>query len=601
MRERLTQLVRLRRPATGERGQALVLAILVMLVLVIGATAIAGLVASNETNSGRERQTAQALSAGEGGLDLAANAVNAGTASTVPTTTNIDQYGYSVGYWEVPVTDGSYPVGSYYLNSKTVSPTGKVTRVLQEVIVPRTVNGFTTTPVTVSSNVASTSTGMSTLFTTTTGQPSPFWSYGFVMGGAPHTGNLTPDQVCANPSTSLPTTSFGGSGAISVPVWIAGDVCITGGANPAIGNPVGSTIGVHIGGNLYVNGPDSAIGTPASPVADADIYICWTDFHSWYSLSCQSNAKTANDGGSGVYASSYGQIAQPVSPPSVTAADDQYWWQNATFGPNHTTCSTSGTMPAGIFDNNAGSTTGPDTSLGLKNFASLLGASKFDCVSGSSEFKWDPTTSPKTLYLRGTAFFDANLYSPGGGTDNQIQLAQNSNGTIHVDGYLQLTNDGAFCGYFDGGKHGGQCDPSNGSWNPGSHAADPLIEWDIFNRSNTQYGFDLEGDAKFEGVAIANGGFYLSNSAAFAGSVFATYGTVNGAGTFLTTGQVPIGGLGGAQTLTTPISTTTYYSTTTTPGGATITQVTESTWTASWNVAPGSWKQCPISGCPTGS
>ena len=141
----------------------------------------------------------------------------------------------------------------------------------------------------------------------------PIYGYGFVMGGAPHSGPLTPDQVCANPSASLPTTAFGGSGAITVPVWIEGDVCITGGANPAIGNPAGSTIPVHIGGAVYVNGPNYAIGTPTSPVASAAIISgCWAEFHGWKNPACDSNTVNANNGGSGVYATDF-HPAEPLA------------------------------------------------------------------------------------------------------------------------------------------------------------------------------------------------------------------------------------------------------------------------------------------------
>lgn len=575
------------------------LAILVLLVLTIGATAIAGLVASNEKSSGRERSAASALSSAEGGLDLAANLVNtdftAGTLSPGTThTTGIDQYGYAVTYWYTAVTDGSYPSGSYYLNAKSVSPSGQVTRVVQEVIQPKTINQFTTTPSTVSTSSTSTSASTSTLYTTTSTPPQPFWSYGFVMGGSPHTGNLTPDQVCVSPSVSLPTTAFGGSGAISVPVWIAGDVCITGGANPAIGNPSGSTIPVHIGGSLYVNGPNYAIGTPTSPISDADITACFTDFHGWFNLACNSNTQNANNGGSGVYASAFTAGSTAVSPPSISASDESTAWSTATFGPKHTSCSTSGSLPSGLFDNNAGSTSGPDTSLGLKNLATILGTTKFDCVSGSYELKWDPTKSPKELTLYGTAFFDADLTMAGA---DYIKLMPGSNGTIYVDGYLKLTNDGSICAYYSGTT----CSPGSDAWNPGTNPSDPVVEWYVFNRPNAQYGFDLEGNSNLEGIALTNGGFYLSNSAEFAGSVYAMYGTVNGAGTFLTTGQIPIGGFGGSGTSTIPIGTSTYLSTTTVSGGATVTTVTESAYTASWNVAPGSWKQCPVSGCPSGT
>src|SRR5262249_38260636 len=130
-------------------------------------------------------------------------------------------------------------VGVWKVASTAVSPSGEVKRVLQQTLQPCTT-------------------------CTTTVQANPVYGYGFVMGGAPHTGSLTPDQTCALATT----TTFGGSGQITVPTWINGDVCVTGGANPAIANPTsGSPITAHIGGALYVNGPDYAVGTPSSKVA----------------------------------------------------------------------------------------------------------------------------------------------------------------------------------------------------------------------------------------------------------------------------------------------------------------------------------------------
>ena len=63
-----------------QSGQALILAVIIMAVLVVGATAVASLMSSNQTTSGRERQAVRALSSGEAGLDLAANAVVAAEA-----------------------------------------------------------------------------------------------------------------------------------------------------------------------------------------------------------------------------------------------------------------------------------------------------------------------------------------------------------------------------------------------------------------------------------------------------------------------------------------------------------------------------------------
>ena len=286
-------------------GQALILAVIIMAILMVGATAAASLMSSNQTTSGRERQAVRALAAGEAGLDLAANAAIAAEAGGIHTTqtatTTVD--GNQVTW------TASKSGTTWTLDATAVSPNGQVSRVLQEAVQQASTPGQQQIP--------------------------PIYGYGFVMGGAPHTGPLTPDQVCVNPSAALPTTGFGGSGAITVPVWIEGDVCITGGANPAIGNPTGSTIPVHIGGAVYVNGPNYAIGTPTSPVASAAIINgCWAEFHGWKNPACDSNTSDANNGGSGIYTSDpHPPLPSPLpSKPTFTAAQDIAYWQSASPG-----------------------------------------------------------------------------------------------------------------------------------------------------------------------------------------------------------------------------------------------------------------------------
>jgi hypothetical protein len=533
---------RRRSDITGVRdqsGQALILAVIIMAVLVVGATAAASLMSSNQTTSGREKQAARALAGGEAGLQFAANAAvaaeAAGTQSSVsghPATTTVDGN---------QVTWTATKAGlTWTLDATAVSPNGKVTRVLQEQVQQLSTPGQQQTP--------------------------PIYGYGFVMGGAPHTGSLTPDQVCSSPSALLPTTSFGGSGAITVPTWIEGDVCITGGANPAIGNPSGSTIPVHIGGAVYVNGPNYAIGTPTSPVASAAIISgCWAEFHGWKNPACDANAKDANNGGSGLYA---GDFSPPnpsplPSKPTFTAAEDITDWQTASPGPldNCTGAGTTGTPPANLFDNNAGSTSGPDTSLGTQNLVTLLGTHAFDCFgAGGGELKWSPPAAHGgigQLTLEGMVFFDASLTM--GGAD-YIQLMPNSDGTIYMDGSLLLTNDASLC-----------LDPTTCNytiWDPSTDSSDPLIDFAAYNRSGAQYGIDMEGNSRFEGIAFTNGGFYLSNSSTMAGSVFADYGTVAGAGSFKITNTPPTGA----------------------PG-------TTSSASSAWIVAPHSWRECPVTGC----
>ena len=56
-----------------ERGQSLILALVVLLVLTISAGAVAQLMVSNQNISNNERQGVQAFNGGEAGLDVAAN------------------------------------------------------------------------------------------------------------------------------------------------------------------------------------------------------------------------------------------------------------------------------------------------------------------------------------------------------------------------------------------------------------------------------------------------------------------------------------------------------------------------------------------------
>ena len=200
-------------------------------------------------------------------------------------------------------------------------------------------------------------------------------------------------------------------------------------------------------------------------------------------------------------------------------------------------CTTGSTGSTFRFDS-AGSTT-PDTSLGTKNLVTFLGPLAFDCQTASGELKWTPGGGgglDGTLYVSGTIFIDANLTM--GGSDYILWAG---NGSVYVDGTVTLTNDGSICGAWDASSH--TCDFTN--WTPDTDSSDPLIFLASFNRAGAPYGFDMEGNSRFQGIIYTNGGFYLSNSATTAGSVFADSGTVNGAGAFQVTANPPSGALDG--------------------------------------------------------
>ncbi len=91
------------------------------------------------------------------------------------------------------------------------------------------------------------------------------------MGGSANPAGAKPNTICDDSHYAGPDTPtvFGGSGTVNVPVWIAGDVCTSGGNSPIRNPTTGSPITVHIGGFIYgSNGPAYIVGAPGNNVAN---------------------------------------------------------------------------------------------------------------------------------------------------------------------------------------------------------------------------------------------------------------------------------------------------------------------------------------------
>ena len=437
----MSQIPNLRRLSVGrlareEDGIALVLALVVLLVLVIAAGTAAQLITSNENNSGRERQVAHAFNGGESGLDQAANWVvtnDAGDMLGLGTYTLPAPAPSTVGNNTVSLTATKSVAGSdsqWTLTSTTISPNGKVTRVLQQKMQSETIPG----------------------------SPATFWGYGFVMGGSANPTTAIPRSRSATDGLGSDTpTVFGGSGKVTVPVWIAGDVCTSGGEHPIGNQSAASPITVHIGGFLYgSNGPNEIVGSSTSPGPVASFEAvggCWDKHYNAGTVpfpGCDTygNGGATSGGKDGVFASSWAPSAQTVTPPSLSAADELALYNSASPGPMHPCgAGSTGTIPANLFDS-AGSTT-PDTSLGSKNFITLLGPNDFDCKTASGELTWTPGSRKQgCLHIRGTVFFDASLTMGGDGLHPDRHRRDNkcaggaylrdgaSNGSIYIDGTL---------------------------------------------------------------------------------------------------------------------------------------------------------------------
>ena len=110
------------------------------------------------------------------------------------------------------------------------------------------------------------------------------------------------------------------------PVWIAGDVCTSGGDSPITNPTAGSPITVHIGGFIYgSNGPSYIVGAPGNNVANFEAIGGCYDKHTnsgQLPLACDTGGNATYAGNSGIYSSGFAASTQVVTPPSLSAAQE---------------------------------------------------------------------------------------------------------------------------------------------------------------------------------------------------------------------------------------------------------------------------------------
>jgi hypothetical protein len=516
-----------------EEGITLLLALIVTMIMTIAATTAMTVVLGSENTASNERQSARAFNAGEGGLDLGANAVIASSwngGSTLPpdgtTLSGSSTLDSNTLSWSAKYTAGqSGAAGSWAITSTTTSPNGKVKRALSESLQPST--------------------------NTIPGHADPVYGYGLVTGAAPSGGPFTPN-VCSLGTT---TTFSGTPILVSVPISINGDACISGQPNPAIGNASSAApIIVYIGGALDVGSDDShAIGTPSSYVSSAEM------IGGCFSSSGGSGAIPCGSTGSGVYADHVdGTGITPQMPPTLDLTKETSLYNSAAPGPMHPCGSGStGSPPVHLFDSDAGASGNPNTSLGTQDFVTQLGSSAWDCKSGSGELAWTPGGAgglSGTLSVTGTIFIDGSISMSG--SDHILWAGR---GSMYVNGTVSMSGQGSFCAVWIASSS--SCDFTG--WNPDT---DPLVFLSAYNGgSHTTTGFDMEGQSTFEGIAFTNGGFYLAGGAESGGSVLADYATLAGNAAFRVTTNTPDSVLG----------------------------FTPTTSLTTWSVAPRSWHECP--------
>ena len=507
-----------RRALRDERGVALTLTLIIMASFAITTMAIATLMISNELSSGRDRNSVRAFNAAEAGINQALSVLSqqdsSGSQSVGSTlsSTTISIDGASGTYSATKSSALEWTV-----SASGTSPDGSVTRSLEVKVSAQT-------------NTVGTA-------------ASPVYGWGFFMA------STTPDCTTVSGSGN----NIGNSALLTIPVYTAGSLCLSGGGSPLIAEPstsAGGTIPLYVGGKFQTSGNSSPVGTSAKRLASATVVGgCQINFKGWKDVICSQQGVPTNGTGSGIWANSYGSTPLALTKPTI---DPAYWYTNAKPGPN-AACGAGSTVGPLQFDGN----TTRDTSLGTKRLLMLTGSSgagnNFDCkyYDGSGNLvgrlAWTFGT-PGTLVVQGTVFIDGNLTFAG--NDKAVYTGS---GTIYVNGTVSMSNGARVCG---AALVSGGC---SGNWNPATNSL-MLV---AVNAGTATTAFDMAGDSQFEGLAYAVGKYSAGNSAYVSGPVIADSGDLSGDTKFKVVTDPPPGAPGDGSQVT----------------------------TTTWKIIPGSWRQ----------
>lgn len=509
------------------------MAISIVGVLAISTATTIQIVQAGQTSSSRERQGTRALSTAEAGLDEALHTIGANDPNaTQPTGSTVASTAYSFDSGSGTYSATKNADGSWSVTAVATSPNGNVTRRLQTTVDPHQ--------------------------TTTGSAVSPVYGYGFFM--ADPTADCT---VVAGTGNSI-----GNSAKVTVPVYLASSLCLSGGGAPLIANPASPApkITLYIGGKLQVSGNSSPIGQSgaATQLLKATIVGgCQVSFHGWQNMICSTQGNPTSGTGSGVWADTYSSTPLALAKPTVGATEADAAYANAAPGPKNP-CGVGSTVGPLRFDS-VGSVT-RDTSLGTVRLLEITGSSgagnNFDCkfydasnnLIGRLAYTFG---SPGSLTVLGTIFIDGNLSFTG--ADSAVYTG---NGTIYVNGTVSFSNGARLCG---AAMVSGKC---SGNWDPTANS----LEIVAVNAGNVSPGWSMAGDSEMEGTAYTNGKYVSGNSAWVQGPVIADSGTLSGDTKFKAIATPPPGA----------------------PGASTLSTITK------WAVSPGSWRECPAaSPCPT--
>lgn len=215
------------------------------------------------------------------------------------------------------------------------------------------------------------------------------------------------------------STDFGGNNmTIDVPIYVVGNLCLSGNNTSIQESATGQPIDLMVGGKLVLSGSATSAGLSTKKLTSGVVVGgCTTVSVSSSTTAC---------GPSTNYYVNGADTFVPAESPQMSAADITSDYNKSDPGPKHP-CATEG-LPASTFDNDT-------TQNGTNASFELLPSSTYTCVSQSGastgQMSWNNTTN--VLTINGNVFLDGNLTISQSGTYTGTGVIEAA-GTITFNG-----------------------------------------------------------------------------------------------------------------------------------------------------------------------
>lgn len=215
------------------------------------------------------------------------------------------------------------------------------------------------------------------------------------------------------------STDFGGNNMmIDVPIYVVGNLCLSGNNTSIQESATGQPIDLMVGGKLVLSGSATSAGTSAKKLTSGVVVGGCTTVS-------VASATSACGPSTNYYVNTVDTFV-PAESPQMTAADITSDYNNSDPGPKHA-CAAGG-LPASTFDNDT-------TQNGTNASFELLPGASYTCVSqsgaGTGQMSWNNAT--KVLTITGNVFLDGNLTISQSGTYSGTGIIETA-GTITFNG-----------------------------------------------------------------------------------------------------------------------------------------------------------------------